>query len=130
MRTHSERIEVALQQQDDRNAIKESKGKESKEDIEERLKSFQQKLEKYIPEYGDVMVKNFYNYWREKNEAGNKMRFEKEKVFDINLRLKRWKANQSNFSNSGSVIKPKTEMVATADGGLIDKNELNRIFKQ
>jgi len=99
-----------------------------KKDIEERLKSFQLKLESFIPEYGEVMVKEFYNYWREKNESGTKMRFESEKVFDLNLRLKRWYNNQSKFSKNTN--KPVAEMVATADGGLIDKNELNRIFKE
>jgi len=40
---------------------------------------------------------DFLDYWTEKNPKG-KMRFEKEKVFDINLRLKRWIKNTKMWS--------------------------------
>jgi hypothetical protein len=45
------------------------------------------------------MLKEFYEYWTEKNQAGVKMRFEKEKTFEAGKRLARWAAN-SKFKNS------------------------------
>lgn len=65
--------------------------------IEEREADFMQKVAdngKNI--YPDAMLRAFFNYWTEKNENGRKMRFEKEKVFDIKKRLATWASRESN----------------------------------
>ncbi len=41
---------------------------------------------------------SFIEYWSEHGPNDRKMRFEKEKSFDINLRLLKWKNNKSKFS--------------------------------
>lgn len=41
---------------------------------------------------------DFIEYWTEKNPNGRKMRFEKEKTFDISKRLKRWKRNDEKWN--------------------------------
>lgn len=41
----------------------------------------------------------FVDYWTEHGENAKKMRFEKEKVFDIKKRLERWNRNQKPTTN-------------------------------
>jgi len=43
----------------------------------------------------------FLDYWTETNNSGKKMLFEMQRTFDINLRLKRWAANNKNWNNKG-----------------------------
>ena len=94
--------------------------------IEERLSSFQQTLEPFIETYGAEMIKKFYRYWTERNEKGKKMRFELQKVFNVQMRLKTWSENnKNNFGKSST----KEEMIPTADGGTISKTELEKLFK-
>jgi len=46
-------------------------------------------------------LSGFISYWTEKNPNGRKMRFEKEKTFDIHKRLARWKRNiETNFGKN------------------------------
>jgi DNA-binding Lrp family transcriptional regulator len=46
-------------------------------------------------------IKNFCDYWTEKNPNGKKMRFEKQKVFDPKKRLATWMRNKSKFATAG-----------------------------
>lgn len=47
--------------------------------------------------YPDNMLRKFFDYWTEKNENGKKMRFEKEKVFDIKRRLATWASRDKEY---------------------------------
>lgn len=47
--------------------------------------------------YPDEMLRKFFDYWTEKNENGKKMRFEKEKVFDIKRRLATWASRDKEY---------------------------------
>lgn len=47
-----------------------------------------------------TLVDQFNDYWTEKGLTAKKMRFEKEKVFDIKRRFATWKRNASNFRRS------------------------------
>ncbi len=58
------------------------------------LEAYQQKKDKIS---GDV-AKEFFEYWTECNENGNKMRFEMEKVFNINRRMNTWINNNKKKS--------------------------------
>ncbi len=74
--------------------------------IEEREKQFYNELGEYVSEYPPLMLRKFYDYWREQNKSKTSMRFEREKTWDLNLRLKRWSDNQKqDFGHSakGSV---------------------------
>ena len=42
-------------------------------------------------------LQNFVDYWTESNKSNTKMKFEMERTFDINLRLKRWMKNKKNW---------------------------------
>lgn len=50
-------------------------------------------LKPFSGTYPRPMLVEFYNYWTETKEGGRKMRFEKEKTFEIAKRLARWKKN-------------------------------------
>ena len=46
---------------------------------------------------------DFADYWTE--SGGNKMRFEKEKVFDVGRRLARWSKNNFNKKEETNIFK-------------------------
>lgn len=58
--------------------------------MSERTEAFIKKANEYSEQYGNAMIVAFCQYWTEANENGAKMRFEKEKTFDIRRRLERW----------------------------------------
>lgn len=66
------------------------------EALETRKHAFGEKLIPYMEQYGKALIREFFDYWTEHNENGKKMRFEKEKTFEISRRLARWKKNNSN----------------------------------
>lgn len=66
------------------------------EALKTRKHTFGEKLIPYIEQYGKALIREFFDYWTEHNENGKKMRFEKEKTFDISRRLARWSKNNSN----------------------------------
>jgi hypothetical protein len=47
----------------------------------------------------EEMVNEFISYWTEKSLNGKKMRFEKEKVFDIKRRFATWKRNAEKWAS-------------------------------
>lgn len=74
--------------------------KESKEEnnnIKDRKTSFAISLEPYLELYNREMLNNFYMYWTEHGEKDKKMRFEKEKSFDVKLRLLNWSKRSESF---------------------------------
>ena len=58
---------------------------------EEREQAFREQAYKFIPEYGRKMIDAFCDYWTE--FGGKKMRFEKEKTWELKRRLQTWKRN-------------------------------------
>jgi len=72
--------------------------KESKT-IEERREIFNDSILEFINDYPSLMLGEFFHYWSEHSVTSKKMRFEKEKVFDIKKRLERWNKNQKTFNN-------------------------------
>lgn len=88
------------------NSSKEKKGKESKkeenikiystENFEERFDIFKKSVLTYLNQYDKTLLKSFFEYWSEKNQKGYKMRFEMEKTWDLQKRIKRWSDNNFN----------------------------------
>lgn len=71
------------------------------EALETRKHAFGEKLIPYIEQYGKTLIREFFDFWTEHNENGKKMRFEKEKTFEISKRLARWsKRNSNNVKSS------------------------------
>jgi hypothetical protein len=70
--------------------------------IDDRKRSFYNSLRDYVKEYSKGMLREFYEYWTEHGPKDRKMRFEKEKSFDVSRRLKTWSANQKKFNKVDS----------------------------
>ena len=58
--------------------------------IEERKSKFYDSLLIYVNEYPKKMLREFFNYWTEHGANDKKLRFEKEKTFGIEQRLRTW----------------------------------------
>lgn len=73
-----------------------------RESLQDRMDKFRQAAYMYKGMYGNEMVDAFFDYWSETNDNGNKMRFEKEKTWNLEKRLARWAknnyGNRNNFS--------------------------------
>lgn len=63
------------------------------QELKDRKLAFGMQLKPFSGTYPRPMLVEFYNYWTETKEGGRKMRFEKEKTFEIAKRLARWKKN-------------------------------------
>tara|TARA_R100001163_G_C5067694_1_gene207019 strand:+ start:4801 stop:5565 length:765 start_codon:yes stop_codon:yes gene_type:complete len=67
------------------------------------LKEKELKFQKQINSFKDISTddkQNFFLYWSELNKSQTKMRFEMEKTWDLNRRIKRWAANSFNKEKS------------------------------
>lgn len=69
-------------------------------DLERRKHIFALRISDFKGAYQRTMLKDFYDYWTEISDNGKKMRFEKQKVFNTELRLKTWFKNQRNVSKN------------------------------
>jgi len=78
----------------------------SKESIEERDAEFKQLCwDLFKDDLSTNTIKDFYTYWSERSSNSKKMRFEMEKVFDINRRMQTWLKNNNKImpkSNTGA----------------------------
>jgi len=104
---------TALQPHSDPNAIREEKRIEDEIKVYDtntaadtatnKSEAFMQRLIPYVDTYGKDMMREFFNYWTEKNEGGKKMRFEMQKVFDVSRRLSTWseRAKNNKFNTNG-----------------------------
>jgi len=76
----------------------------TKESLEERREKFTKELGGYVEEYGANLCNKFYSYWTKCGENDRKMPFEKEKSFDMKLRLETFRRNEIKF-NAINLIK-------------------------
>jgi len=76
--------------------------KPKKKPLELRKQEFKVKVLKF-PEYGEIMLDEFIDYWTEHNDNGTVMKFEKEKTFNTSKRLARWhkRSNQYQTKSNG-----------------------------
>lgn len=77
------------------------------QELKERKLAFGMQLKPFNGMYQRSMLAEFYNYWTEVKEGGRKMRFEKEKTFEIAKRLARWSKN--NYGKSSSEQRMHTD---------------------
>jgi hypothetical protein len=94
--------------------------------IDERDIAFRTLLIPYVEQYGKQLIRDFYDYWREKNASGKKMRFEMEKVFNLEMRISRWERNNKKFAKPSK--KDESNMIKLPDGTMIDKKEYSKMF--
>ena len=67
-----------------------------KERVKREIK-FRDSLTSFVETYGEKTIKDFYDYWREPNRSKSKMRWEQQKTWDLNLRLKKWENNNDSW---------------------------------
>lgn len=66
--------------------------------IEIRKENFVKELSQYKDEYGSDILNRFYAHWTGTQNNGWKMAFEKEKTFNMKLRLDTWRRNGIKFN--------------------------------
>ena len=62
--------------------------------LAQRKEKFRSSLDAYRSLYPSYMLDQFFEYWTEPNKSGSKMRFEMERTWAVNLRLKTWAARE------------------------------------
>lgn len=74
--------------------------KNSKKEIlsfSDRQKYFKDSLVPYVELYGKPMIRAFFDYWSEPTQKGiEKMRYELEKTWKVESRLRTWERRQNN----------------------------------
>ena len=98
---------TAVQTHSDSNAIKVNESKLNKtklNKIEDRIRDFKKSVFSHN-DFDKEDLENFFLYWSELNKSGSKMRFELERTWSLNLRLKRWVSN--GFNKNQKNILPK-----------------------
>lgn len=65
--------------------------------IKKKQKEFYNTLIPFVATFDKTLLREFYDFWCEPNRSMTKLRFELEKTWNTELRLKRWQANQANF---------------------------------
>lgn len=69
--------------------------------MDRRKQAFSCLIEPHLKKYGREMCNQFFKYWTEHSIGHKKMRFEKEKSFDVSKRLARWsRQNQGTEQNT------------------------------
>lgn len=95
--------------------------------IKDRKTSFAISLEPYLELYNREMLNNFYMYWTEHGEKDKKMRFEKEKSFDVKLRLLNWSKRSESFKQKEF---KKEVLFVTPEGIEITDKLALHVYKQ
>lgn len=72
--------------------------------LEEKEKNFKNQVYRMIAFPADIL-QEFFDYWSEPNKSGTKLRYELEKTWDLNRRLKRW---QNGKKDQGFISKQPT----------------------
>lgn len=87
--------------------------------IYKRKDDFERKVQN-LKNYDYITKMEFIDYWTEKNKSGTKMRWELEKTWDLNLRIKRWvkqswkgssKKTTSKIQNSFNTLNKAKELL-------------------
>lgn len=65
--------------------------------LEERKKNFQADIAQHKDKYDRQDLVDFYNYWVETNATTQKMKWEMQKTWETNRRIKTWVMNKSKF---------------------------------
>jgi hypothetical protein len=82
------------------------------ETIEQRKKSFAEILIPFVDIYGKDMIREFYDYWSETTLNNKKMKYELERTWSIERRLKTWSKNSAKFG--GALPKQEQEKFKAA----------------
>ena len=107
--------------------------------LEERRQEFYDSLIPYVEKYGREMVRDFYNYWSEVSDGGNKMAWEKAKTrkgtFNLSGRLATWKKKQDegyggHARKRGSTISEAVQAAVIPETGLAGQLDITKLLGQ
>lgn len=87
------------------------------QELKDRKLAFGMQLKPFNGMYQRSMLAEFYDYWTEVKDGGRKMRYEKEKTFEIAKRLARWSKN--NYGKSS------TEQRMHTDGTVLHTEQMD-----
>lgn len=80
--------------------------------ISDRKNDFKNLMIPLVNLYHKDMLNDFFKYWTEHGPNDRKMRFEKEKSFDIERRLSVWFRNEKDFNNKNKINNKTHEQIA------------------
>ena len=86
------------------------------DNIEERKSKFYASLSLFVDEYPKKMLREFYDYWTEHGDKDKKLRFEKEKTFGIQQRLRTWYNRNPKQYDQDNDPNPPEYYIAKAQG--------------
>ena len=75
--------------------------------LEARRAEFMEEVRARGSAYQPQLLNDFYFYWSEENPATGKMRFEEQRTWNIDNRLKRWVRNQYSVADTAAAIRMK-----------------------
>lgn len=75
-----------------------------KETLPAREKAFYEKLVPFASIYPKPILREFFDYWSEKNKSETKMKWELQPTFEIAKRLATWTKRESSFKNQNQKI--------------------------
>ena len=121
--------------------IKENKGqvKEQKTlSLAARREKFHQECLEYVGKFDTKLLSNFFNYMSEENPKTGKMRYEDERHWNTESRLKKWANNQYSSDNTAAALrlekvkKGKTkEQDSTKQQVAVERDDANeQLFRQ
>ena len=73
--------------------------------LEERREAFKKECFKYEEEYNGAFIADFFNWFSELSQDGEKMRFECERYFSVKNRLKNWSKNSATSEKAAAAAK-------------------------
>ena len=91
---------------------------EIKAETELRRKSFGKSLIPYVDVYGKQMIRAFYDYWSELNKSGTKMKWELERTWELDRRLKKWERKDSEYNGKTNGARQKVSSRSDAESVL------------
>jgi len=74
--------------------------KEKVIDINIRKQEFANSLIPFVDVYGKDMIREFYDYWSETTLNNKKMKYELERTWSVERRLKTWSKNSAKFGGA------------------------------
>ena len=75
--------------------------------LDKRKEAFRQECLAFIGQYETQRVTDFYLYWAEETTKGGKMRWETEKTWNTEMRMKRWVSNPISMASTAAAIRMK-----------------------
>jgi len=87
--------------------------------LNQRKQVFEIRVLEFRGEYPDTMLRNFFDYWTERNKSGSQMRWEMERTWELKRRLATWASREKSFPVKADLISYK-ELVRRYNDGETD----------